>query len=443
MRKNFLFLIGILFPFSLISQKTWTLQECLEYAVAHNPRILSLRMQTARDSVAWQESRMEILPQLEFTAGQGFQLGETFNVSTGVGQRKSSYTSFNLSAQASLFEGFAKHYMIRYRQALSQKSRYETSVEIWNLQTDIISLFYQILYDLDNLKISDELIHLQTQIVNIAEKLYREHLKPYDEYLSARTDLAALKRTYEEAKKQFSIHQARLTELLNLDTTLILPKPPSREPGFMISETLPTENLPHILAIKSQIKALEWRKKTEKSKRYPQLFIRYSYGSSYYHLLGEKDLIYNRETGQWEPFGPKEQFLSNQMHYVYAGIRIPLFQGFRVKQNLQMAEYEKRQAEYQLAERKRKLISLYRQWKTEAETAYRQWKMQEETVKWSKENLKLKEQKYKQNALPYIEWQKVRENHLQAELLLARYRWEAYMKYELLSRLFHNLNGKN
>ncbi len=438
------FFLILLWVWTIVaSQEAWTLERCLHRAMTHHPELNARRLAALSDSLRWQLSRADRWPRAEWTIGQGFQLGETFNVSTGVGQRKSSYTSYNLSIQTVVFEGLAKTRQMHYYDALRRKSRIEVSETAWQLQSEIITLFYQLLYDAESLDIQNELLQIQTQITRIAGKLYNEHLRPYDEYLSAQTDLAGLKRLREDLKKQYLVHQARLTELLHLDTSAIRLIPPADSIPRMLKRLPASEHLPQIRSAMAEIEAWEFRKKTEKSRRFPQLFLRYSYGSSYYHLLGEKDLIYNRETGRWEAFGPWEQFRSNQLHYVYAGLRIPLFEGFRLKRNVEIADLELRAARKRLQSRQRRLQSLFAQWTAEAESAYNQWKAQRKIVRLREENLRLYEQKYRNRTVPYEQWQRRREAYLQARMMLSRYKWETFMKYELLKRLFSDFNTQD
>jgi len=420
----------------VFSQSSWTLDSCLSRALMGNPRLEALRFQALRDSAGWQKSRAERWPLAEFSGGEGLQLGDTYNVSTGVGQRKSSYTSFTFSVQASLFEGGTRRNLIRYRDALRKAGWQNYRAQAWEISSQVIVYYYKILFDRANLELTGELIDIQSAITRIAETLYRRHLKPYDDYLSARADEERLRRQREDVLKQYRLDQMQLSQLLDLDTPVIDVVPPSG--AFIIPDTVPFRPamLPQIQNLRHRAKALNYLEKAEKGKRWPRFYLRYSYGSSYYHLLGQEDRIYNYQTGQWEPFGIWKQLRSNQMHYLFAGIRIPLFQGFRIKREVEIARYERQAVEAELKARQREIQTLYRQWLTEARSAHRQWETQRHIAELARQTLIRKEQQYRQNTIPYIEWQKARENYLRARILLSRYRWETYMKYELLKRLF-------
>ena len=95
---KYLLLCSFLFVnLCIYTQKAkWTLEDCILYAKANNIDVLKQYLQNESFIEEIKKAKGNYYPNLEFNASQGFNLGNSFNVSTGVGQLESSFNSFSL-----------------------------------------------------------------------------------------------------------------------------------------------------------------------------------------------------------------------------------------------------------------------------------------------------------------------------------------------------------
>ncbi len=438
--KNLLIIFIILFQLSSHAQEKWDLQKCIDYAIRHNPKILSQKTRIKIDSLNLKTQQYDRLPKIDFTAHQAYQLGNTYNVSTGVGQKQSSFTNFNLSAQMSLFNAWQKKYQILYQKNLRDKNQYQYDDAVWQLKSDIINTFFQVLYERENLSNITYLIDTQKEQITILEKLYQKQLKPFEDILSAQIDLKKLQLQEQEARKQNRYYTQKLLDLLHLNQQDIqIDKDIPWHLSVMDTTQIKIENTPRLLALLQEISNLETAKKIEISKKYPHVFFNYSFGSNYYHLLGQDDLIYNQQTGNLEPNGFWTQLKNNRLHYLSVGVSIPIFNGLKTKNKIKELTYKQQIARYDYQSEKQKLTGLYKQLLNEINQASKQYNTQKEIFDLTKKSYLLKKEKYINNMINYIEWQQIKNNYNKALSKVLQAKYTLLLKQVSYYKLFESL----
>ena len=113
MKKLFKYIIVgyfCLITMNTFSQKKWTLEKCIEYAKEHNVDVIKQKIRTNIINSDIKIAKGSYLPDASFNGSQNFSLGNSFNVSTGVGQLESSSNSFSLSSSLNIFNGFSNRY---------------------------------------------------------------------------------------------------------------------------------------------------------------------------------------------------------------------------------------------------------------------------------------------------------------------------------------------
>ena len=107
--KRLFFCMIFIFSIGSFAQQKWTLEQCIEYAKKHNIDILKQQFNNSSIGEDISIAKGNYYPNATFNATQGFSLGNSFNVSTGVGQLESRFNSFSLSSSVVLFNGGNKN----------------------------------------------------------------------------------------------------------------------------------------------------------------------------------------------------------------------------------------------------------------------------------------------------------------------------------------------
>ncbi len=128
MRRNIIFIVIVSFlvlgSFNLSAQRAWSLDSCINYAVAHNVEVRQ-RMNAARQGeLAVTEAKDRVLPNLSGYGSQNFSFGRGLTADNTYANRNTS--SFSVGAQLSvpLFQGLRVVRSVKYAET-SLKARVE------------------------------------------------------------------------------------------------------------------------------------------------------------------------------------------------------------------------------------------------------------------------------------------------------------------------------
>ncbi len=104
------------------SQTKFTLQQCIDTALYHNRNIKQQALNRQSREIAYEQARLDLLPNLNASAGQSFTLGRSLTADNTYQSLNSSRSSFNLSSSITLFDGMKMKYNIDARRAEMQAS---------------------------------------------------------------------------------------------------------------------------------------------------------------------------------------------------------------------------------------------------------------------------------------------------------------------------------
>lgn len=114
--KKIIFVISFLLVIiGANAQQKWTLQQCIDTALNNNRNIKQRAIARKTSEIAYQQARLNLLPNLNASASQGWSFGRSQMVDGTYQNVNSSNTSFNLSAGITLFDGLRMKYNIDQR----------------------------------------------------------------------------------------------------------------------------------------------------------------------------------------------------------------------------------------------------------------------------------------------------------------------------------------
>lgn len=108
MKKIILPIFGLLaFTSSLYSQEPWTLERCIEYALANNIQVKLQELNVKVNEVNLLQSKMEALPTLNINGNHSYSFGLVTNYITNTKESlKTQATSFSISTGMPIYNGF-------------------------------------------------------------------------------------------------------------------------------------------------------------------------------------------------------------------------------------------------------------------------------------------------------------------------------------------------
>jgi len=419
--------------------KTWTLGECIDYALQHHPKIVDAQrdIQTARYDV--KQKRYDFLPELSISANQGYNLGSSFNVSTGVGQKESSFFSAGFNAQLDIFDGLVKHY--RLQQSKWQKESYKMALENQKLELTmtVIKNFLSVLSDqamIDELQSEWETYQQQ---LHTLKKLFDKQLKPQSELTQIQIETQNVKIQWQNALKQYKNDLLTLASNMNFSGSIQAVRDDLPLMPVATDTIVQWERHPGIKMLHNRLASEKSNLKVIKSNFYPKLTLNYSLHSNYYHILGQPDVVFNQTTNTLEPYDFSAQIQSNLIHYIGLSLQIPIFQKYRNRLNIIKKQSDIKQLENKIAWQKNQLSKTYRQIQNEVSTSQTNLKLMTKNIKLLENQLKKNDELWQKSLLSIFDFLQTKRQYSSMKLkyLQAKYatRYKQYILQKILEKV--------
>ncbi len=352
----------LLLCISISAQKQWTLDDCINHAKENSSEVLK---QKIRNEILKSDIRIakgSFLPDANFSGSQNFSLGNSFNVSTGVGQLESSSNNFRLSSSVPIFNGFSNTYKLDRSKITLEKGQTDLDNIRFDVSLNITNKYLQVLFNKEIEKVAIEQLKISQNNLDRLQRLYENALTTKRELLEIKSTVASDKREVAVAKNNIRTSIVELTSLLDIKelTDFNVVELNDVETTLTSQNTITDDVINKNPVIKSSLFDIEIKKqdvKISKAVFYPKVNLNYSYSSNYFHILGRDDVVLNQETGLLEDNGFFKQLNNNRTHFISVSATIPIFNRFSTKESLKKSQEELKISEIELENQKLQLRS--------------------------------------------------------------------------------------
>lgn len=152
------------------SQKKWTLQECVEYAMSHNISIKQSDLQTGMAAINLKQSKLSQIPSLNLSNSDGLSYGKSKNPSTGILENQNYFSvGLNLQTSAEIFNWFSKKNIILANQWAVEAQKAATDKLKNDIALEVANAYLQILLTKEQQKIAEVQVkqsRTQLELVN-------------------------------------------------------------------------------------------------------------------------------------------------------------------------------------------------------------------------------------------------------------------------------------
>lgn len=178
------------------SSKTWTLQECVQYAVKNNIDIKQADLSTEVAKLDKKDALGSFLPSLNASASNSWNTGLTQNITTGVLQTQTTRnSSYGISSGVTLFDGWANVYRLQRAKMSILAREYNSELIEDNILLNVANSYLNVLFNKENLK-RLETQHVQTKAqIDLTSQLVEAGSLP-------RGDLLEIVATYANEEQQ-------------------------------------------------------------------------------------------------------------------------------------------------------------------------------------------------------------------------------------------------
>lgn len=216
--------------------KTWTLDECIDYALEKNIQLQQNKISLEESTVDVKTARAALFPSLSFSSGHNVTnrpYQENSNTVSGTeiitSNSKTTYNgSYGLNAQWTLWNGNRRLNTIKQRKTAEQIAGLTVAETENTLQEQIAQIFIQILY-------ADESVKINENTLQVSQATYDRGMELLAEGSISKADLAQLESQVSSDKYQLVTaestlrdYKLQLKQLLELDgeeeMELVLPE---------------------------------------------------------------------------------------------------------------------------------------------------------------------------------------------------------------------------
>lgn len=363
--KNFICIL-ILISSSLGSaqetQKRYTLEECISIALKNNLELRSSKIREKSATINFKQSKANLLPSMNGSYNIGVNNGRSIDPFTNdFINQKLTFSNANLNLNAVIFNGFRLLNSLKQQKMNAKAANLEVEQEKQNLVLSVTLGYLQVLNSRDVLQLNEQRLTATKNQLKIQKDLYDEGRSNPADY----TDLLGQKAIDEtsilSSKIQLNNAKLNLTRLLNLDGEIDV-----NESSMLLNlgaySLTSDEVYEHALRGLATFKANELRVEAAKKGMhiaraqyipevsvFGQLNTNYSSAAETFTQIGSSIV----ETGDFvtinnqnvpvqreqNTFSSKQipyldQFENNLNSVMGVSVRIPLFNGFRAKNNV-------------------------------------------------------------------------------------------------------------
>jgi len=436
--------------------KIWTLDDCIDYALKNNLNVQQIQLNVNRSFNQLQQSRMERLPNLNASASNFFNRGRTVDPTTyNFLSGTLSTNNISLNSSVSVFNGFRIRNSIIQNNYNLKADELELENTRQNVAITITGFYLDALMAKEQVHIMQRRFDVVRQQLGYTRKLVEAGSLAEGELLNVQAQLAQADFDRVSAENQYEL------AMLNLQAAMLL----EPEAGFQISE--PSDELSGEIfqrypsaealvneAIKQHpsVKSAEYRMlgaqsgvDVARAGRYPSLRLSGSLNTSSSsqrqrfeiiplgfdtigQVAGSGDPVISQQPSfdvQGRPYPIADQFKDNFNQAISLQLSIPIFNNYRTKNAITMAEINWRSAELNMEQQRITLRNNIYQYYTSALAARKRYDAAVRNVEASRRSFEYTEKRAREGMVRAVDFQRLQADLQTAEnnLLQAKYQY--------------------
>jgi outer membrane protein len=429
MRKLILILSAVLIYAgeNLTAQQdsTWTLEKCINYALAKNIQVRKGELSNQESVLNADQARMQRMMSVNASIGQNFNWAR----STATGSSSltgSNGSSYSVSSGVTLFNASKLTNLISQAELGIEGGKYSLETTKESISLNILSAYLQILYAEEQVNNSEKQIESSKSQLNLAGERLITQLISKSDYAQVKSQLASEELTMANSKSQLAIDKINLMQLMELPVTDSFNIAHPDLSGSIDQGRIPDVKTVYekALAIKPQIKNAAINKqiaaideKIAKAGYYPTLSASAGIGSGYSSLAADNY------------FG---QINNGIKPYAGLSLSIPIYQKNQVKTNVAIARIGYQTADLSEMDTRNQLRKSIEQACQDVVSAQTQYEASLENYKAMLESSALSNEKFTNGMINSTDYLVSKTNLIVAESQLLQSKYNLIFSYKIL-----------
>lgn len=429
--KLYIILGALLLTLSLSAQKPWTLEQCVDTALANNRNVKQQALTKKSKQIDYEQARNNLLPNLNASANQSFNFGRSLAVNNVYQNTNSSQSSVGIASNITLFNGLKMKYNIDARKADMFASDADLEKIKQDITMSVAAGFLQILLNKELLQIANNQLELTKTKIEQRKVLVAAGKLAEGEMYELISEEAKEEQSRIQAENTLKLSMLDLSQILELDhfenLDVIAPENLSESDLQLLSADAVYQSA---ISHRPEIKGAEYRLKSSennvyvsKADFYPSLNFGAQFGTGYYNLSGITNNSFSKQ-------------LSDNMSTILGfNLSIPIFNKFDVRNRVRTAEISVQSSKLNVDNAKLELKKTIQQAYYNALGAKSRWNAAQKSEIASREAYRFTNQKFEAGRATLYELYQAKSNLTQVLSEQAQAKYEYFFRVKILELL--------
>lgn len=335
---------------TLNAQDSWTLNECVDYALENNLQLKDFRYTSESGRESYRQSIRDLLPRVNGSANYVINFGRSTDPFTNDVVTTDFFSNnYSLETSIDLFRGFQKLNTIKSTQFLYNAAKEETIQQKYLLAFRVMQAFYDIQFFEGLVAISKEQLEVSQNNFDLVRKQIDLGLKAGADLYEAESLLLTDKLNLTQSKNQLVAAKLTLIQEMNLEGVSEihiqkeLPQDLDEGGSFVAqSDSIFAEAkrfMPILKAQELRAKAAKKQVAVARGGLFPSLSFFAGMGTGYFETT--RDTL-----GKTLPF--RDQFRDNTFQFVGVSLNVPISNAWSAHSRVKQQKIERLRAENNL-----------------------------------------------------------------------------------------------
>lgn len=424
-------IISVFFISALgFSQKKWTLQECVAYALENNITIKKAEntlLINDQDIVA---SKGSFLPTVSGSASHGLSLGQAQLFEGSFVNRTSNSTNLGIRVSENVFNGFRTIYLYKQAQLNLETSKLELARIKDDISLNVANAYLNVLFNKEQLETAKAQYDFSVKQLQQVNDLVDAGTQPRVDIYDAEATLANDEQAVTIAQNNYTLSLLSLSQLLQLpfegfDVQVIEIDSPSE--ALLYDEVSPI--LEYAFANRNEIKIAEKNidnseinTKLSKAGYLPSVSFGYSFGTNVFYT--------NTSNMAEEAFF--RQLNNNKGHNFNLNVNIPIFSQFQNKTAVAKSLIREDNAKMDLDQAKLDLEANIQRAFTDAQAAFKTYQAANKSLEAQELSFNNSQERFNIGAMNSFELEQSRIRYINAQSTLINAKYDFVFKTKVL-----------
>ena len=437
MKKTAVFLLSFV-SFVAFSQKKWSLQECVNYAVENNLQIIQNTLNTKTQDNSLQIAKRQYLPSVSGNINNNASFGQGRDVFGNTNRNDNFSNSASVGADILVYNNGRLEKNIRKTEFEVEASKFDLERIKNDISLQIAQQYLSVLLNREITKISESALENADRLYKRAKITTEVGTTPQTVLAEAEAALAREKQNVKTAEINTNRSLFALAMLLqlpdykNFDIQEVPVNTMLDAPLFTAENIIAKayENQPQVKAAESRIKSAEAQTEVTKTAFWPTVTANAGLGSSYFYLISPaKDL--NGNSIQQSQFFT--QYKDNFGQQLGLSANIPIFNKGITKLQVEQSKINEDIAKTTLLQQKQQVLQNVQQAQFDAESNYEAYLAATETEKSAKLALDFAEKSFAAGRSTVYDLNGARNNFANAQGSVAQAKYNYLFSMKLLN----------